>query len=108
MVQKFEVGKRYTCKWVKDPITVVAVGEEYLIGKVYSGPERVFTTHPDNRWTEYHEPKVEKFKRFVVRNDVDSEMIVDTNEPQWGYTTLGKIEIILTDGKLTSVEIMKE
>ena len=112
MVEKFEVGKSYIhkaggrlCRPV--PFTVVYAGEFKAFVQSDGGPEFAIP-HGDVMWhDEYHEPKIEKFKRFIVRNQCESVDTHATPLNRYGWNTLGKIEITLKDGKLSSVDIVE-
>lgn len=112
MVEKFEVGKSYINKHDNRfcrsaPFTVVYAGEFKAFVQSDDGPEFAIP-HGDRMWhDEYHEPKVEKFERFVTRYENSAVTVTSTPSDQYGWKILGKIEITLKDGKLSSVKIVE-
>lgn len=108
MVEKFEVGKSYTPRGVSEfsPMEIKYVGEHRSFYRVPSGQEGTVLNSDTHSYNEYVEPKVEKFERFVTRYENSAVTVTYTPSDQYGWKILGKIEITLKDGKLSSVNIV--
>ena len=118
MVEKFEAGKKYKRKGYVGTFTCLDTykfRDNNLAGVLRYDGRRGPSDHGDmphiyawsGEWEEYIEPKIEKFVKNIIR--YENETPITCGEGLCGgYDKLGKIEITLTDGKLTSVEIVKE
>lgn len=102
----FEVGKKYQSKHSLSVWDCLWDDGKFVLLRCGSGSPGVWYQKDFIAFREYHEPKVEKIKRFVWESGYSKD----------GYTTgaagyelkepIGSYELTFTDGKLTKVEIV--
>jgi hypothetical protein len=107
MVEKFEVGKSYAPRGISEfsPIEIKYVGEYRSFYRFPSGQEGTILNSDTYSYNEYVEPKIEKFVKTIVRCGDNPPYL--THCVDITGLVLGRIEIILTDGKLSSVNIVE-
>lgn len=126
----FEVGKEYEWKGHNRRIKVLWVGRQNMVveytkidsgtGITKVGDQLLWNMEDKEHWTEYHEPVIVKEKRYVVieNNEIflanflgePALKIADIPVNQGFYTKgsyIGRIEVTVTDGKLTDVSIVE-
>ena len=102
----FEVGKIYESTIglrAKCLFAYESYGHSCMVGEVLVGDSLylVGEKYPfsGQHWKEYHEPKIEKTRRYLARS-----VLFAAKDIFDGYDT---VELTYTDGKLTDVEIIR-
>lgn len=90
---------------------VITVGEEMVFMGVEEGPYyRETLVHrneiQNGSYVRYKKPKVEKTKRFLVRDTLGNiRWSKDRPSKSWGMSLIGAIEVTIVDDKIVKVEI---
>lgn len=112
----FEVGKKYRIRsgFRDEPLCecIWVDGDKAVLRRLDTGwlPNGVYPTDKNNfsHYEEYHEPKVESIEYAAFCNKDGVFLAGRPGGTFLGAENIGAIRITSTDGKLTSVEIIKE